>query len=76
MLVAEEHDGVFVGSHGEGAKKRNVVGQHLVVGEVKFVEDDGVDVVVGEQEPHRRQIGDVILQDGRDGGPGAGRATL
>lgn len=42
---------------GQRLKEGDVVGHDLLIGEVKLVDDDGVDVVVGQQ---------VIW--GRDGG--------
>ena len=40
---------MFVESEGERFEKGNVVGHNLLVAEVEFVYDDGVDVVIGEQ---------------------------
>ena len=48
-LVIEEVDRVRVQLQRERLQKGDVVGHHLLVGEVKLVHDDRVDVVVGEQ---------------------------
>ena len=48
-LVVEEVDGVLVQPEGEGLEEWDVVGHDLLVGEVELVNDDGVDVVIGQQ---------------------------
>ena len=48
-LVVEEVDGVFVQPEGEGLEEWDVVGHDLLVREVELVNDDRVDVVVGQQ---------------------------
>lgn len=42
-------DGVGVQLEGQGFEEGNVIGHHFLIGEVKFVHDDGVDVVVTQQ---------------------------
>ena len=48
-LIVKEVDGMFVQSEGECLEEGDVVGHHLLVGEVELVNDYGVDVIVGEQ---------------------------
>ena len=48
-LVVEEVHSVVVQLEGQRLQEGDVVGHDLLVGEVKLVDDDGVDVVVGEQ---------------------------
>ena len=49
VLVVEEVDGVPVEVEGQGLKEGDVVGQDLLIREVQLQDDDGVDVVVGQQ---------------------------
>ena len=48
-LVVEEVNGVLVEPEGEGFEEGNVVGHDLLIGEVELVNDDRVDVIVGEE---------------------------
>ncbi len=48
-LVVEEVYGVLVEPEGERLEEGDVVGHHLLVGEVELVHDDGVHVVVGQE---------------------------
>ena len=41
--------GMFVEPEGERLQEGDVVGHDLLVGEIELVDDDGVDVVVGEE---------------------------
>lgn len=47
-LIIEEVDGVCVQLEGQSLEEGDVVRHHLLVAEVKLVDDDGIDVVVGE----------------------------
>lgn len=49
VLVVEEMYGVFVELEGESLEERDVICQHLFVGEVKLENNDGVDMVVREK---------------------------
>ena len=48
-LVVEEMYGMFVEPEGESLQEGDVVSHDLLVGEIELVDDDGVDVVVGEK---------------------------
>ena len=48
-LIVEEVDRVLVELEGEGFQEGDVVGEHLLVREVQFQHNDGVDVVVREK---------------------------
>jgi hypothetical protein len=45
-FIVKEVDGVSVQLEGQGFQEGNVIGHHFFIGEVKFVHDDRVDVVV------------------------------
>ena len=48
--------GMFVEPEGEGLQEGDVVRHDLLVGEIELVDDDGVDVVVGEE---------IVCKDGK-----------
>jgi hypothetical protein len=45
-FIVKEVDGVSVQLEGQGFEEGNVIGHHFFIGEVKFVHDDRVNVVV------------------------------
>jgi hypothetical protein len=45
-FIVKEVDGVSVQLEGQGFEEGNVIGHHFFIGEVKFVHNDRVDVVV------------------------------
>ena len=63
MLVIEEVDGVLVQPEAEGLEEGDVVGHDLLVGEVELVNNDGVDVVVGEEIVDAGVVLDVLEED-------------
>lgn len=60
-LVVEEMNGVAVEFQWQRLQKGNVVGHDLLVGEVKFMHDDGVDVVIRQQVVCRKQQQNKVL---------------
>lgn len=63
VLVVEEVNGVLVKSEGEGLEEGDVVGHDFLVREVKLVDNDGVDVIVGEQVVDAGLVPDVLEKD-------------
>ena len=63
VLIVEEVDGVLVESEGEGLEEGDVVGHDFLVGEVELVDDDGVDMVVGEEIVDAGLVPDVLEED-------------
>jgi len=63
VLVIEEVDGVLVEAKGESFEERDVVSHNLLVGEIEPVDDDGVDVVVGEEVVDGRFVPDVFEEN-------------
>ena len=63
VLIVEEVDSVLVQSKGEGFKKRDVVSHDFLIREVKLVDNDRVDMVVGEEIVDGGLIPDVFKQD-------------
>ncbi len=63
VLVIKEVDGVLVEPEGERLEERDVVGHHLLVGEVELVDDDRIDVIVGQQIVDGRLVADILKQD-------------
>lgn len=58
-LIVEEMDSVVVQLQGQGLQKRDIVCHDLLIGEIKLMDNDGIDMVVGEQviwEGKRRKI--------------------
>ena len=48
-LIVEEVDGVLVETKRQGLEEGNVIGHNLLVREIKLVNYDRVDMVVGQQ---------------------------
>lgn len=61
--LEEELDGVTVELEGDGLQEGDEVREHLLVAQVEPEADDVVEVVVAEQEEHRRLLRDVGDQD-------------
>ena len=62
-FVVKEVDGVLVQPEAEGLEEGDVVGHDLLVGEVELVNNDGVDVVVGEEIVDAGVVLDVLEED-------------
>ena len=63
MLVIEKVDRVLVEAKGERLEKGNVVGHHLLVGKIKLMNDDRVDVVVGQQVVNGRLVANILKEN-------------
>lgn len=61
--LEEKLDGVAVELEGDGLEEGDEVCEDLLVAQVEAEADDVVEVVVAEQEEHRRLLGDVGDQD-------------
>ena len=48
-FIVEEVDGVFVQSKGQGLEKRDIVSHHFLIRKIKFVYNNGIDVIIGQQ---------------------------
>ena len=62
-LIVEEMYCVLVQPEAEGLEEGDVVGHDLLVGEVELVNNDGVDVVVGEEIVDAGVVLDVLEED-------------
>ena len=63
VLIVEEVDGVLVEPEGEGLEEGDVVGHDFLVREVELVDNDGVDMVVGEEVVDAGLVPDVLKED-------------
>ncbi len=63
VLVIKEVDGVLVKPKGERLEKGDVVGHHFLVGKVELVDDNRIDVIVGQQIVDGRLVADILEQD-------------
>ena len=63
VLIVEEVDGVLVEPEGEGLEEGDVVGHDFLVREVELVDNDGVDMVVGEEVVDAGLVLDVLKED-------------
>ena len=63
MLVVEKVNGMLVELERERLQKGDVISEHLFVGKVKLVYDDGVDVVVAQQVVKGRFVANVFKEN-------------